>query len=204
MGREDKPGGDGIQRGGSHAWIEMDMDGMSNESAVIDLASAAARTRGSAGHFCGPSCEVVHEWANLWRCTRSGKIHCCDSNCDERVFYDNCRTICRLSRRIVDVPRCEGAVPQAFVPAGSSSATELGALYGGRNSPALSSADSWGSFKRRSSSPAGAVGERDNYSLFTMGEGETSESKRARPSSSSPFHPSPSASPLGVPNSFYG
>jgi len=124
-------------------------------------------------------------------------MHCCDANCDERIFYDNGRTICRLSRRIVDIPRGEGGMAHVPALARPGSAAELGAPYSGRDSPGFSSgADSWGSFKRRSTSIADALSERD----VGMGDGDTSESKRARPATHATFLRSPSASPLGGPH----
>ncbi|GIL66973.1 hypothetical protein Vafri_20471 [Volvox africanus] len=51
-------------------------------------------------HICGHTCNVVHEFGNMYRCVSSGLVHICDSNCDQRLYHDRYNTICRISKKL--------------------------------------------------------------------------------------------------------
>lgn len=53
-----------------------------------------------AGHQCGPRCQTVKEWGNVWRCLATGAVHVCDANCDQRIPLDRYSTICKMSRKL--------------------------------------------------------------------------------------------------------
>lgn len=51
-------------------------------------------------HVCSTHCQIEHCFGNLYRCQSTGISHVCDFNCNQRLFYDNYSSICRLSRKI--------------------------------------------------------------------------------------------------------
>ncbi|GAB4817826.1 hypothetical protein N2152v2_004872 [Parachlorella kessleri] len=53
-----------------------------------------------AEHICSRACCYSQVCGNLYVCSTSGTTHICDQNCNQRIYYDNYRTICRLSKRL--------------------------------------------------------------------------------------------------------
>ncbi|GLC34429.1 hypothetical protein PLESTB_000729700 [Pleodorina starrii] len=51
-------------------------------------------------HICGHSCNVVHEFGNMYRCVSSGLMHICDKGCNQRLWHDRYTTICRISKKL--------------------------------------------------------------------------------------------------------
>ncbi|GIL82968.1 hypothetical protein Vretimale_8490 [Volvox reticuliferus] len=51
-------------------------------------------------HVCGHTCNVVHEFGNMYRCVTSGLVHICDSTCNQRLYHDRYHTICRISKKL--------------------------------------------------------------------------------------------------------
>mmetsp|Transcript_23291 Transcript_23291/g.59539 ORF Transcript_23291/g.59539 Transcript_23291/m.59539 type:complete len:89 (-) Transcript_23291:920-1186(-) len=51
-------------------------------------------------HQCDHRCVIEHCFGNVFKCASSGMQHVCDCNCDQRVYYDNYHSICKLSRKL--------------------------------------------------------------------------------------------------------
>ncbi|KAK9819472.1 hypothetical protein WJX74_010786 [Apatococcus lobatus] len=61
-------------------------------------------------HQCSRFCSFKYLFGNVWLCTSSGKHHVCDRTCDQRIFWGNHHTICRLSKIVTpntpNTPSC--------------------------------------------------------------------------------------------------
>lgn len=76
-------------------------------------------------HKCDRFCTFEHAFGNLYICRTSGVHHICDSNCDQGMFYDRGRVICRLSKVVRGIEELEPAARCAVADG------RLGAVTGG-------------------------------------------------------------------------
>lgn len=53
-------------------------------------------------HLCNRQCTFEHVCGNVFMCRTHGQHHVCDQTCKQRIFYDNFREICRLSKRLFE------------------------------------------------------------------------------------------------------
>lgn len=60
----------------------------------------------SAEHICTRNCQFHCLFGNLYSCSTSQQVHVCDQTCNQRVWYDNHHSICRLSKRLF--PHADG------------------------------------------------------------------------------------------------
>lgn len=54
-------------------------------------------------HQCCHTCQITHEFGNMYRCASSGQVHVCDSNCAQRIPLDRYSYICKLSRKLFPI-----------------------------------------------------------------------------------------------------
>lgn len=64
------------------------------------MASSSLEAHVQLPHVCSHTCQVQQEFGNVFRCCSSGLIHVCDSNCNQRLYYDRYNTICRISKKL--------------------------------------------------------------------------------------------------------
>jgi len=76
----------------------MDVDCLTSQQA--DQQATQFQKASSIQHLCCASCNVSHQFGNLYVCTSSGMLHVCDANCTSRVYRDPYSSICLLSRKV--------------------------------------------------------------------------------------------------------
>lgn len=57
-------------------------------------------TQSLQAHICTRNCVFQHQFGNVFSCFSSGTTHVCDITCNQKVWYDNYHSICRLSKRL--------------------------------------------------------------------------------------------------------
>eukprot|EP00878_Enallax_costatus_P005596 GHUV01005869.1.p2 GENE.GHUV01005869.1~~GHUV01005869.1.p2 ORF type:complete len:121 (+),score=5.22 GHUV01005869.1:397-759(+) len=57
-------------------------------------------------HECNHTCQVQHEFGNLYRCVSSGQVHICDSTCCKRIEWDRYSQICVISKKTFPLKQC--------------------------------------------------------------------------------------------------
>ncbi|EPS58205.1 hypothetical protein M569_16610 [Genlisea aurea] len=74
---------------------------------VIYLSSIIGQDGPNPVHKCDWKCGNENIFGNMFLCRLTGITHICDSNCNQRILYDNHSSVCRVSKKIFPLTQAE-------------------------------------------------------------------------------------------------